>query len=406
MNRNAVLGLFSMAAVSACTGTGTTISVPLPATAIVVDPADFLGDVPCFPLFGPSADAPGGPMRRYVATLVSEHAGGALTDAEVTLPSSPPTRCSDRVSFQRVVDGTAYVAEIDGYDVDHIRPLGSGGILGSRVMVDEHDRFVAPRWQTSCGKAPSPTPELVDAASVDAAADAVSVDAAADAVSVDATADAAPKDASDARTTTQTEAGVESLDTGVPPYGRCTGHALKAGNAPNLEGPVCAIANHAVPIRGCATLREANPPKVTTTAITVDLHDALTGAPLPDGGQCPALSCGSGTGQIAQFRVALDGSPEPPRTAGCGDSIPFEVPPGKLATFTITAYGSGASPSVNACETGDGGAAAVGADCNVALQLDKGDGGIWCTRCFAEPVPGLTLRATCDPLGSTQRRPY
>jgi hypothetical protein len=398
MNRNAVLALFSMAAVTACTGTGTTISVPLPATAIIVDPAEFLGDVPCFPIFGDSADEPGGPMRRYVATLVSVRSGGALDASAVALPSSPPTRCSDRVSFQRVVNGTAYVAEIDGYDVDQIHPLGTEGILGSRVMVDDHDRFVAPRWQTSCAKPPPARPEPVDAG-----ADAVTSDAS-DAAVNDAS-DAAASDASDAQTKTLLEASVKSLDTGVPPYGLCTGHAVEDGRAPNLEGPVCAVANIAIPIRGCAALHEVNPPKVTTTAITVDLADTLTGASLTDGGQC-SLGCGDGTGQIARFRVALDGSSEAPRTAGCVDSIPFDVPPGKLATFTITAYGSGASPSDSACEMGDGGTGAGATSCDMERQVEKGNRGIWCTRCFGQPVPGLTLRATCDPLAATQRRPY
>ena len=388
MNRNAVLGLFASVALSACTGTGTTVTVPLPPTSIVVDPAEFLGDVPCFPTFG-EASVPSGAMRRYVATLISVEAGGAL-DAEVALPSSPPTRCSDPVSFQRVVDGTAYVAEIDGYDVDGIHPLGEGGIFGSRVMVDDHNRFVPPRWQPTCGKtAPSPPPPG------------------------DASTDGSTSDAADATPTGPRDAALQSLDTGVAPYRRCTGRALEAGKPPDLEGPACAIANIAIPIRGCAPLREVNPPKNETTAITVD----LAGVTLPDGDQC--LGCGPGVGQIAHFRVELDGSSEPPRTAACKDPISFVLPAGKLATFTVTAYGAGASPGANACRTADGGAGApldagvldgsVTGDagvCGRERQVDNGNAGIWCTRCFGQTLPGVSLPATCDPLAATQRRPY
>jgi hypothetical protein len=390
MNRIGLGGLFAIAVTSACTGTGTTITVPLPATAIVVDPKEFLGNVPCFPRFGDSSDAPGGAMRLYVATLVSVRAGGALDAGGVALPSSPPTRCSDRVSFQRVVNGTAYVAEIDGYDVDQIRPLGANGLAGSRVMVDEQDRFVPPRWQTSCGKQMTSTLGPADAAP-------------------DGAEDAAP-------VTGSRDAARASFDTGVEPYGRCTGRALEAGEAPDLEGPVCARANIVIPMRGCAPLVEVNPPNSKTTALVVDLADALQVSTAPDGRQC--LACGDGAGQVSRFRVELDGSSEPPRTGACAESMEFELPPGKLATFTVTAYGSGASPGADACKTGDGGSGAGkdaessggsthdAAACESERQTDKGNAGVWCTRCFGQPLPGTTLRATCDPLAATQRRPY
>jgi hypothetical protein len=352
----------------------------LPATAIVVDPAEFLGDVPCFPAFGDAALAGGGAMRRYVATLVSVHAGGALDAGAVELPSSPPTRCSDSVSFQRVVDGTAYVAEIDGYDVDTIRPLGSDGIAGSRVMVDDQNRFVAPRWQTTCGvsvKEAEPPPAPRDAGTPDAG-------------------DATPMGAADARPV--------SLDTGVAPYGRCTGRALEAGKAPeNLEGPVCAVQNVAIPMRGCAPLREVTPPKVRTTAIRVDLADAL--------GQC--LKCGNGPGEVAEFRVSLDGDPASPRSKPCGQAVTFDLPAGKLANFVVTAYGSGASLDGGACasessasDAGSAGSALDASVCQIVRQEHRGDRGVWCTRCYAQPLSGVTLRAACDPFGVTQRRSY
>jgi hypothetical protein len=385
-------------ATAACTGTGATVTVPLPATAIVVDPAEFLGNVPCFPVFaGTSPSVGAGAMRRYVATLRTVHAGGALgLDAGVELPSSPPTRCSDRVSFQRVVDGTAYVAEIDGYDVDDIKPLGTDGVSGSRVMVDRQNRFVRPRWQTSCGLPKSArAPEPADAAPDGAV------------------------DAADARATAPPDARAEPLDTGVAPYGRCTGHALEAGQVPdNLEGPVCAIANVAIPMRGCEPLREVNPPSSRATAITVDLSDALAAPTLADGGPC--LVCGDGPGQISGFHVELEGSSAAPRTAVCSGSVSFDLPTGQPATFVVTAYGSGASPDAGVCSAGsagqtnaDGSVSTWAADaghgystdggaCSIDRQLGRGNAGIWCTRCFGQPLPGVTLRAACDPLVGPQ----
>lgn len=398
MARRAVLAPLALFATAACAGTGAAVSVPLPATAIVLDPADFLGNVPCLPVFGEASAGTGaGAMRRYVATLRSVHAGGVFgLDAAVELPSSPPTRCSDRVSFQRVVDGTAYVAEIDGYDVDDIRPLGTDGIQGSRVMVDAQNRFVRPRWQTSCGLPKSTRiQEPADAAPHDAALD----DAAADA------ADAQPNALPDAKP--------ESRDTGVVPYGRCTGHALAPdGEIPdNLEGPVCARANVAVPMRGCAPLREVNPPAVRKTAITVDLTDALSAPTLADGGPC--LTCGPGPGQIAGYRVEIDGSSEAPRTARCGESVPpFEVPGGKPVSFTITAYGSGASPNAGVCTTsnvrdaGDAGNSTDAGVCEIDRQLARGNAAIWCSHCFAQSLSDVTLRAACDPLGGAPPQAY
>lgn len=359
-----------------CAGTGSVISVPLPTTAIVVDPADFMGNVPCLPAEGA--------MRRYVATLTSVHAGGAIDAGAVALPSSPPVSCAQTVSFQRVVDGTEYVADIDGYDIDDIRPLGSadGGPSGSRVMVDGQGHYVAPRWTTSCGKQ-----QLVE---------------------VGEPRDAAPADGSGARdaggSAGPSDARPDSLDTGVVPYGRCTGHALEAGQAPNLGGPVCAIANLVIPMRGCEPLREVNPQPDRKTAVTVDLNDSF--------GIC--LGCGTGPGEIAEFKVERDGSGEPPKTAPCGQPVTFdEVPEGALATFSVTAYGSGSAGGSGVCpaagtatDAGPSAADAGGDACDAVRQSKREANGIWCTRCYRQPISGVTLRAVCDPLGSTKPPPY
>jgi len=87
-------------------------------TALTIDPKNFLGDVPCSALPGA--------MRSYVATLVD------LSDATVTPRSSPPTACSQPVSFRDLTVGHAYELRIDGYEeppclVELSADAGSGG---------------------------------------------------------------------------------------------------------------------------------------------------------------------------------------------------------------------------------------------------------------------------------------
>jgi hypothetical protein len=166
---------------------------------------------------------------------------------------------------------------------------------------------------------------------------------------------------------------------------------------------VCAIANTAISIRGCEPLREVNPAARPTTAITVDLADAL--------GSC--LSCGNGPGQIAEFKVKRDGSNAPAQTKACGESATFDVPAGKLATFSVTAYGSGSADGGGTCPataesaSADASAASIDAGvCGAERQAEKNTSGIWCTRCYRQSLPGVILRAICDPLGSTKPPPY
>lgn len=106
-------------------------------TSISVDPAGFLGDVPC--------SNAAGAMRSYVATVIDRTDPAAL----FTLPSSPPTPCSTRVQFRFVVPGHLYSAEIDGYEqrADELTPYGGEG-SGSRHLLDAAGAPVEPRWTT------------------------------------------------------------------------------------------------------------------------------------------------------------------------------------------------------------------------------------------------------------------
>jgi hypothetical protein len=102
------LGLYGLIALGgACANTETTITEPTSigpgTTSMSVDPPNFLGSVVC-------TNLPGG-MGSFVATVTD------VTDASNTfiLPSSPPTSCSQSVYFQYVTPGHSYIAEVDGY---------------------------------------------------------------------------------------------------------------------------------------------------------------------------------------------------------------------------------------------------------------------------------------------------
>jgi hypothetical protein len=98
-----VLGALAAGCTPAITDTTGILNIATQA-AILVDPRSFLGLVPC-------GNQPGA-MRSYVATVTDQ------TDSArpFTLPSSPPTPCSQSVYFQFVTVGDVYTAEVDGYE--------------------------------------------------------------------------------------------------------------------------------------------------------------------------------------------------------------------------------------------------------------------------------------------------
>ncbi len=106
-------------------------------TLIAASPEDFLGGLAC-------DEGQGAPVR-YVTTLLE-----ASSDDPLTLPSSGPVSCQQNVSFQRIVPGMNYTAEIDVYDRDDLRAVAPG----VREMVDSGTgAYVAPAWTTCCGQA-------------------------------------------------------------------------------------------------------------------------------------------------------------------------------------------------------------------------------------------------------------
>ncbi|MCA9633709.1 MAG: hypothetical protein KC766_38925, partial [Myxococcales bacterium] len=123
-----------------CFDTGSSVAGKSAPTLVGVDPADFLGDLPC-------VDAEGAP-RTYVVTLHGEDPeADASTPQAFDHPSSPPASCSRIVTFGYVIPGNRYTAEIDVYETDQLTPLASG----SRVMLDANGNRVSKSWSTQCG---------------------------------------------------------------------------------------------------------------------------------------------------------------------------------------------------------------------------------------------------------------
>ncbi|MBL8743248.1 MAG: hypothetical protein JNK04_19190, partial [Myxococcales bacterium] len=122
-----------MTLVISCTDDDTVESPNTRATAVVVDPAEFLGSFPC-------GDFEGAP-RSYRAT-VTALAQPATEDAEAreekVIGVSERLDCATPVAFTEVEAGRRYVADIEVFDV----PLDA----------DEPE----PAWTTSCGREGSP----------------------------------------------------------------------------------------------------------------------------------------------------------------------------------------------------------------------------------------------------------
>ncbi len=107
-------------------------------TLLGVSSRDFLGDVPC-------VDAPGA-MRRYSATLYDVSVDPPLQG--FALPSSGLVPCLQDIGFSYVAIDHEYVARIQAYDRDDLRPQ----VAGSPNAVDAEGRVVAPRWTAECGQ--------------------------------------------------------------------------------------------------------------------------------------------------------------------------------------------------------------------------------------------------------------
>jgi hypothetical protein len=127
-------------------------------TSVAVSPHAFLGSVPC--------SNQEGALRSYVATLtdvtpLDPDVGAAAGTVNFTLPSSPPTPCSENIVFRYVIPGHQYKAVIDGYEryASELTPASYASDLtpdkthssGSRTMMLKADDTVVPaRLTASC----------------------------------------------------------------------------------------------------------------------------------------------------------------------------------------------------------------------------------------------------------------
>lgn len=93
-------------------------------------------------------DSPGA-MRSYIATLHDVSVDPPLQG--FALPSSKLIPCQQDVGFSFVAIEHEYVARVQGYDRDDLRPQAAG----SPNAVDSDGRVVAPRWTTECGQLPN-----------------------------------------------------------------------------------------------------------------------------------------------------------------------------------------------------------------------------------------------------------
>ncbi len=111
-------------------------------TRMIVQPADFLGQVPCL-------DAPGA-MRSYQVTIfdVTPDLLEEGVEGSFPLPTSSIVPCELVVGFQFVAPGHRYVAQVAGFaaPAEELRQPSPG----FPAVVDEAGLVVAPRWTTTC----------------------------------------------------------------------------------------------------------------------------------------------------------------------------------------------------------------------------------------------------------------
>lgn len=293
---------------TACQDNTTLITGEAAPTAISVDPALFLGGVPCLP-------APGS-LTYYVATLYDSYETRNGTQ-EFALPSSGPVPCNERVQFEWVVPGRQYVADIQAYDQTGLRPL----VPGSPVLVGDDGQIVEPRWTSCCGRphcGPSAASPAVDAGTEP---------------------DASPEASVTTKAGTPADAG-PSTEAGAPLRANtCTIHFTDAG-IPSQAGPTCSVAQRTIPIRGCRPLQQI-----------ID-RNLPTGIRIDTARLASSIGCGAGSQQIERFEFELSGPVAPEGDGGsqasqkvsCGAEPEWTgLVPGGHYVFAAGAFEAGAT---------------------------------------------------------------
>jgi hypothetical protein len=149
----------------ACSSSSATTTAIVRPQLVSVLPEDFLGSVRCSPDFGSAdggaagagadessgAHAEAGELaaKSYVATLtdITPTADGGVT--AFVLPSSPPTRCTQPVTFSYLVTGHYYTAHVEAYseNAEELTPFAPG----SPLVLDAAGNRVSARWSADCG---------------------------------------------------------------------------------------------------------------------------------------------------------------------------------------------------------------------------------------------------------------
>lgn len=112
-----------------------------------------------------------------------------------------------------------------------------------------------------------------------------------------------------------------------------------------------------VRVQSCATLTRAK--EAGATRITIDPADMLAG-----------LQCGGEQGRVERYAVVPSDASITPEEASCGETLAFDVAPGHLYSFAVSAFEAG------------------------RMQPR------WAARCEATSQAGVTLPSSCTPFSS------
>jgi hypothetical protein len=178
------------------------------------------------------------------------------------------------------------------------------------------------------------------------------------------------------------------------------------GTDAGLAGPTRAVYGAVVQMTGCTSFSGQGK---GSTSLVVDQVGALGD-----------LRCGTGPGQVSRFEAVLEGTRA---SAACGAPLAFELPAAERTySIELTAYEASprtAMPPMSdaldasvpdaTADAAEGGAdAALGAPLDAAAPPGS-DGGAsdagqdfgiarWHSQCEGTTLPGVSSRATCDPL--------
>jgi hypothetical protein len=144
------LALFGLAAAItwSCTDSGSSeVETPLP-TAIVLQPIDFRGVVPC----SATGTTEAGKIGSYQATLIDVTEGLQSGTETFTLPSSNIVPCEQAVVFMFVVPGHSYIAQVDAFERRDLKARSPGlrQVVASSEPSDGTGQSIPPTWTTTC----------------------------------------------------------------------------------------------------------------------------------------------------------------------------------------------------------------------------------------------------------------